>query len=231
MTRSGVVGLSSTTLLVVAWASVPQAEAVAIDVFADTVAAWPATQSALGDQTIPENGVAGVLGSDRETYVSANSLAVPGLDFVAVDISPEGYFDYTSSAGADGAAGLRYDAQDGGLHVDLSGDKFLQIDFVYFDAANGYPMAVTATLDDSTNNASRVESLTVPGAQSLIFQFADFAGIGSVDLTDVYSIDIDFEPGTAADFRIRQIITDVPEPGSLMLLAGGVIALVRRKRR
>lgn len=200
----------------------PAAPGATIDDFRSALAGWPVIQNTVGGGTVSEF-VGGVLGGVRDTSIAATSLELAGPDFVQVGIYPAAsVFDYSSTVGADGTAGLRYDGGSGLGGVDFSSDVFLGIDFVHFDLANGIAMPVKVTLTDTLASfAATTLSLTVAGAQSLQFPLAGFAG---VDLTSIDTIEIGFDPGQATDFRLALVYTDVPEPATLgLLLIGGMI--------
>ena len=216
--------------LLVAFAVTPVGAAT-IDDFSVALGGCPVSKTTVGSQSIQEIAGAPILGGVREVAIEATSLDVPVADSVNVGVFPgASIFDYASSVGANGTTGLRYDGGSG-LGVDLSGDALLRIDFMSFDLANGLAMPVTVTLEDSGAQAAVLtKSLIVAGGQSLVFPFADFSNIGGVNLADIDTIDIDFDPGMASDFRLSGIATDVPEPMTLSLLVlGMVFSRVRRR--
>lgn len=177
--------------------------------------------------------VANVLGGMRygSVAVPAGGIQIEGLDNVQLSSFPTaGILNYESSVGAEGTAGLRY-YDDDQFIGDLSGALSIQIDFSLVDLGLGGPMDVTVSLEDgSDNNATLLQTITTAMPQSLVFPFAAFSGIGGLNLADLHEVDILFDPGQAADFRITQIIADVPEPTALALLALGALSSVLRRR-
>jgi hypothetical protein len=189
---------------------------------------WPVALSAPGTVTVTEGGVS-TLGGYRETTIEAQSVAIPGIDSIQVTIAPgPALFDFNSSAGAAGRVTLAYDGG-GSMSADFSQQLGIQIDFALFDLANGAPLPVVIQLSDGTNTATLTQSLTSAGAQSLIFSFAQFAGIGSVNLGAIAMVSVDFDAGVGADFRLSQIVTVVPGHGAAALL--GIACLAARRRR
>jgi len=215
--------------LAVAWS----APAATIDLFSSTADGLPfvLTRNTVSSFQAGQSGLADVIGGSRELLLTAQDLALPGLDTVQAGVYPSvGVLDYASSAGADGSLRLVYDASGSGLNADLSGDAFLAIDYVLFDLAGGAPMPVTVMLFSGADIADRTEYLTTAGPQVQTFNFADFSGIGSLDLSHVDRIDLLLDPSFAADFRIDGIRTEVPEPGSFLLLAAAAALMMRRNR-
>lgn len=238
--RTLVAGLSllvATTLFV----STASADLI-VDTF-DTVVplTWPVIQTVVGSTPTNETGLplTETLGGVRQTTTTADSLAILGLDNVTTNIMPfpPSLLDYASSAGADGSLNLLYDAGGvvDGLNVDFSTETGITMDFLLFDHAGGVDMPVTVTIGDGTNVATLTHTLTSAGAQQLLFDFDDFAGIGSVDMTSIDFLNFFFDAQLAHDFRLDFLATtsNVPEPASLLVwgMAGIVGLLVHRRYR
>lgn len=203
---------------------------IVVDDFTETTLGWPFAQTTVGSSGLDEAGI-NVLGGSRHTTVTAESLAILGLDSVAIAIVPDpGIFDYTGSAGADGSFSLFYDGPAGNLNADLSSLAAFLIDLLLFDLGNGQPMPVTVTLDDGANTATGTAFVGTSGGQTLSMPFASFTGIESLNLTSVDSILFEFDPGLGNDLRLGAI-TVVPAPAGLALLAGAGLLGPRRRRR
>ena len=226
-------------LLVVALGVSPAHAAIIIDDFDVVTGAWPVTRTTVGSTVQNELGIppANTIGGVRSTTVTGDSFAIPGLDNVTTTIVPfpPSLLDYASTAGADGSLNLLYNAGGGpgGLNANFSAETGLTIDFLLFDHAGGVDLPVTVTLSDGTNVASLTQLLTSPGAQSLFFGFPGFAGIGSVDMTSLDSLNFFFDAQLAHDFRIDFIgtTTNVPEPASVLVWGlAAVVGLIASRR-
>lgn len=168
-----------------------------------------------------------VIGGKRVTTLTAVDLGIPGFDFVRGILAPSsGNFDYASTANARGTLSFFYDGVDPDFTADFSDKTEISIAFTQFDYANEATLPVTITLSDS--NASASHSLSLGENELvLLFSLADFGG---VNLEDIRSIQIDFEPGIGTDFRLAQFAV-VPAPGALLLLGIGGFLGARRRRR
>jgi len=207
------------------------ASVIVIDDFSSVAAAnpWPVNMNAVGTTVVDENGLA-VIGGHRTTTLELQSTGIPGVDFLQATVAAgAGIFDFNSTVDTDGYISLLYDGG-GSLNADFSGQSGIQLDFTMFDFAGGADMPITVTLSDGINSAAHTLSLTTFGAQSLVFDFAGFAGIGSVNLSSIQSIEFELDPAIGADFRISQIITVVPAPGALALLGLGLLGARTRRR-
>lgn len=218
---AGTVGLGA--------AAVPASAIVIIDDFSSVSAPdpWPVMLNAEGFVDVNESGI-GALGGTRHTHVEAVNVGIPGLDFLLVTVAAgAGVFDFNSTVDTDGFVSLLYDGG-GSLNADLSGTSRIELTFTMFDYADSQSMPITVELSDGVNTASHTLSMTSPGGQVLAFNYADFAGIGSLDLSAIQSIRFDIDPGIGGDFRISQI-SAVPAPGALALLGLGLFASRRRR--
>jgi len=194
---------------------------------------WPVVINTLTSVDVYESGLSNVIGGVRHSTVRATFLEDLGLDFVQAAIVPNFgmILDYSSTAGARGDWNLLYDSGGAGLNADFSSITDIVLEFARFDYANGQPLPVLVTVDDGVNFASLSQSLSTPGAQNMFFTLNNFAGIGSVDLSNLQSISVFLDPGMAVDFRLSEVF-GVPSPGSIALLAAGTLILVggRHKR-
>lgn len=201
---------------------------------------WPVTRTTAGSTVITESPLplANTIGGERVTTITGDSFLVPGLDSVTTTIVPAlpSLLDYASTAGADGSLNIFYNGiAGGGLGANFSAETGITIDFLLFDHAGGVDLPVTVTVSDGTNLATLTQMLTAPGAQSVFFGFAGFAGIGSVNLSTIDSLNFFFDAQLAHDFRLDFIGTTsgVPEPASIAIwgMAGLVGVLIHRGRR
>ena len=201
-----------------------------IDDFSDATSPspWPVSMTSPNVIPVTETGLSGVIGGTRLSTLSAFFFDLVGLDEVRLDIVPGlGLLDYTSSVGANGDLRIAYV---GDFTADFSGDALIQIDFTGFDLGAESPLPVTVTLWSGINSARLTQMLTQPGAQSVAFNFSEFANIDAVDLSSVDAMLFEFDPGDGGDFRIGRIGSVVPEPTTLALLLGGAGAIVLRRR-
>lgn len=212
------------------------AASVVIDPFdeVDASVTWPITMDTVGTApTVVETGLSTVLGGNRTTRLTAEALDIERLDEVQVGVyEVPGILAYASSILGDGKLELVYDGGSAGLSVDLSGDAWIEIELLAFDWANGADMDVSITLfDGSGRDAVLVQSVTTFGRQNIIFPFVSFNKTGSLDLSDIDTITVNFDPGFGADFRVGEISSVVPEPATLGLLLSGALFGLRRRRR
>ncbi len=218
------------TLSVGLLAGTVSASAIVIDDFTQVADPnpWPVQLNTEGNVTVNETGL-NVLGGTRDTFVEAVAVGIPDLDFLQATVAAgAGLLDFNSTVDTKGYLSLTYNGG-GSLNADFTGQMGIQFDFTMFDFADGAPLPVTVIMNDGTNSATHTLSLNAPGGQSLMFDFADFSGIGSLDLASLQSIEFQLDPAIGADFRISQIVTVVPGPGALALLALGLAAPRRRR--
>lgn len=204
-----------------------------IDDFSDSTnpALWPLTvNSANPFVSGDESGVTGVLGGQRSVALSSLNMQVPGVDSATATLFPAaGLLDFISSSGGTASLELSYLSES--ITADLTGEAGIQIDFAAFDFASSTPMAVTVQVQSTGFSASLTQYLNAAGPQSLQFNFNDFSGIGNINFAALTSISVTFnaEGVEGVDFRVSQIGSYIPTPGSLLLL--GVAGLVSSRRR
>ncbi len=218
-------------MAVTVWPGAGASAGLVVDDFSDVdnPNPWPVSTTIPAVIPVLESGLSGVVGGTRNTTLSALVLDLVGLDEVKTNIVPNfGVLDYTSSVGGNGELELSYV---GPFDVDLSGDAFIQIDFVGLVLGSKLAMPVTVTVAHGATTASLTHTLIAPGAQSVEFEFVDFAGIDLVDLGSITTMLVEFDPGAGADFRLSQIQSVVPEPATLVLLLVGAGVVLRRPRR
>lgn len=211
------------------------AASVVIDPFdeVDASVTWPIAMDTVGTApAVVETGLSTVLGGQRTTRLTAEALDIERLDEVQVGVfAVPGILAYASSILGDGKLELVYDGGSAGLSVDLSGDAWIEIELLAFDWANGADMDVSITLSDGTTDAVLMRSVSTFGLRDIIFPFVKFSDFASLDLSDIDTITVNFDPGFGADFRVGEISSVVPEPATLGLLLSGALFGLRRRRR
>jgi hypothetical protein len=218
------------------------AGAVTIDSFSSAMGGlWPATAQGNTSLSFLETSLSGVIGGARATRLVNNTLTLPSINTVQVGVYPSPrFFDYNTPSEANGRVTLIYNANheigepgdpSEQLNADLSFDPAMQVDILDFDLASGFSMSVKVSLtDDDGDVAVLTKVVTTAGPQAVNFPYVNFTGIGAINLSNIDEISVEFDPGSAADFRIDQIYTTVPEPAALALLLMGGFVVLQRKR-
>jgi len=145
-------------------------------------------------------------------------------------------FSYANSPSSVGSMSIIYDADSAGLGgIDLT-DGNTSTGIIFSILYSDLPTSSTITIEGggtSTATATLPSGILLPGdAQDFFVSFADF--VGAADLTNITSIQFDFEPATTGiagnDLILDNISTGVvPEPSSLALIALGGLAMMRRR--
>ena len=189
------------------------------------------TRTMIGTSSTTENNVVGAIGLQRTTQLTGELFVDSGIDVVQAGIFPTpGLLDYSSTAGAEGKLTLLYPNSPGDLNADFSADTFLRIRLTQYDFPTGEPMNIRVTFEDGADRPGRNQMVTTPGAQDVIFPFSIFPT--GLDFSDIQSIAVEFFPGQATDFRVDDIVTNVPEPTGLgLLLCASAAFVIRRKTR
>ena len=171
-------------------------------------------RNTVGTTVETDTGLPGVIGGVRTLTVQATTIVDPTVDFMVVGAEVGfSFLDYNSTDGADGLAGLLYDANGAGLNANFTNEFAIRVRILDADAAS-VPYTVTVKLtDNAAAMAVLTETVTVPGGiKDLIFPLKSF----SVDVSNIFSIAITIDPQIAADMRIGRIETIRP-PGAPLL--------------
>jgi hypothetical protein len=233
--------------VIIAAVSSASAATVLIDDFSQPNPAAFYVVSALNpDPFLHKTTGAGILGGQRDLLIDVQGT--PGLT-TAVGSIGGGNFDFGSAGPV--TAFLQYDGTDldvvgppaaltdgGALGADLTGGGTNnQLRFSFTSVDGGIivnPLSVAVNLSGPGGTASFTG--TIPESvspQAYSIPFASFATTGSFSFGTVSSLLIALNPVPAAsnvDFQLTRIET-VPEPGTLVLCALGLVGLFAWRRR
>lgn len=226
---------------------VSKAQAVMLDDFTQGGATLTV---ASGTGTIEgQQAAANVFGAERDVLlgVTANPFNQM-VRFVITGAPGAGASFYNGDTGTVGFAQLDYDGIDvegnngaqsagPGLNLNLSAETGFVFNFMSADSPVQVDiMAVTYGGTDQVSVGSFTTAANISSNTSYTFNFADLTlGSGSTQMFDTSNVDrlvFRFTPtNPSGDFALGSIQT-VPEPASVAILLGGVVGLVRlRKRR
>jgi hypothetical protein len=188
-------------------AGTPAAGAFVIDDFTqalDTAERENLVQSQRGSHWVRERqSLQGIIGGIRQLGVALiNQGANPDAVSVWVD-QTDGGLNYESSAGADGAFEITYDAGGSGLRADFYGATGVRI--VIAADASAVPYQVTATFTDTGGrSAVLTRPVTTSGVQTTAFPLSDIRGI---NVRKVARIVFLVDPRSAGDLVVSRIET------------------------
>jgi hypothetical protein len=187
--------------------------------------------------SVNETGLGGTVSTDRTTSLTGTGQSTVTINTVA-DASV-GVCQFSNNTGAAETLTLEYDIITGtGGTADLTnGGVDDRVRFTFFNADQ--PYSLTLQVQDGTNTGSVTKPGTaVPSAVShLDVLFSEL--VGGADVTSATYVEIQLTPTVTAggDYEFDLIETEhengngnIPEPGALVLVAGGLVGLLRRKR-
>lgn len=145
-----------------------------------------------------------------------NDTGVPDLQAPGAP-APLGNFNFVYDGVANGAI----DATTGALNVDLSPYPAIEVDIL------GLAAAATVNIRLSSSTTTQASSAVPFALGTISFALGDF----TLDLSDIKAIRLDLLGVAPLDTAIVSEIRAVPEPGTALLLAGGLIGLGTHRRR
>ena len=165
-------------------------------------------RTTIGGTTVTDVGLANVIGGSRTLTVAATAVG-GGSPEVRGGVMPFAQvLTYSSSVLADGLVTLLYDANGVGLGVDLSTGDGIQLEVTADLSA--LPYDVTVTISDGVLTDSSTQVVPVGGQQQV--QFFYNVAFPTVDLSNVFSIEVTFDPNLAGDLEVGTPIETFGEP-------------------
>jgi PEP-CTERM motif len=167
-------------------------------------------------------------GSVEATVVDINNAT--GSSFLEFNSDPNA--STTLEIGYGGTSDFDPQPTPLGLNVNPATD-FLQLAFLAYNNVNSQDLMVGAFLNTEFNPLQSPTSTPVSatlvgsGAQSLDFPLSNLGG----NTLDFVTFNFQPPPGTSFELASVELITSVPEPASMALLAFGSLGLLSRWRR
>lgn len=169
--------------------------------------------NAVGTVTRVDPMLTDVLGGVRQMDLTATFLDIPPLDFIVagVVLPPVPFFEYNSTADADGYVLLTYNRGGAGLFSYLAFAEGIRVTILEADAAAvampGLDITITLT-DTDMSSAQLTRTVTIPVSPmaplTLDYPFTDFPGVNVGSLFQITALVF---PQIAGDLRLDLVET------------------------